>query len=116
VSFLYPRTIQVRRPAAQAGVGFQTTYSGLARDQETVVASGVKASIQARREGQHGAVGLPADATKPTWYVFIPKRALANGAVRDRDIIEDDLGLRYQVIAPYWDSLGYRLSTELLEA
>jgi hypothetical protein len=27
----------------------------------------------------------------------------------------DDLGNRYQVLAPYWDSLGYRLTCALLE-
>jgi hypothetical protein len=44
------------------------------------------------------------------------RRALANGTVRDRDIVTDDLGHRYVVQSDYWDSLGYALRVERLEA
>ncbi len=116
MSFLYPRTIAIRRPQAQAGVGASHTYGGAQASAETPIASGLPASIQVRRERQRNDVGLPGDATKPTWYIFIPRRALALGQVELRDIAVDDLGNRYQVIQPYWDSLGHRLTAELLKA
>jgi hypothetical protein len=114
MSFLYPRTVAFNRPAAQSGVGAQP-YGGQVVASETVVVTAVRASIQERREGTNNPVGLPGDAMRPTFYVFIPKAALALGVVLDRDIMIDDLGQRYQVVAPYWDSLGYRLTVLLLE-
>lgn len=115
MSFLYPRAVAISRPGGESGEG-QIAYGGQSQGAETSVATEVRASIQERREGQHSTVGLPGDATRPTWYIFIPRRALALGVVKDRDIVTDDTGERYQVIANYWDSLGYRLTAEKLEA
>lgn len=115
MSFLYPRVATFHRPGAQTGIGAQS-YGGQAVCAETVVATGVRCSIQERREGQNSPVGLPGDGTKPTWYVFIPRAGLANGTIRDRDILIDDFGGRYQVLAAYWDSLGYRITVATLEA
>ncbi|HEX7854448.1 MAG TPA: hypothetical protein VF503_12205 [Sphingobium sp.] len=114
MSFLYPRTIAVRRPAAQAGIG-AVGYGGHIAAEETPVANGVRASIQARREGTNNPVGLPGDGKTPTHYVYIPLRAAARGLINDLDIVVDDLGQRYQVLVNYWDSLGYRLSVQTLE-
>lgn len=115
MSFLYPRLVTVNRPGAQTSVGFQADYAGDQAVTETViVAEPVPASIQARREGTKDQVGLPDDTTAPYWYVFIPVYALAKGVILKGDIVIDELGLRYQVVTPYWDSLGYRASTLLL--
>lgn len=117
MSFMYPRLATFHRPAAQTGVGAQP-YGGETVDDETAVpgASGIRCSIQARREGTGNTVALPGDANRPYWWAFIPKSALANGILQSRDILIDDLGTRYQVVAPYWDSLGYRVSVQSLEA
>lgn len=117
MSFHYPRTITLRRPGAQAGHG-KLGYGGATQGAETVVvaAPGVPANIQLRREGQKDTTGLPGDGTRPTYDVRIPRRRLALGIVQDRDIVVDDLGARYQVVGPYWDSLGYALRVELLAA
>lgn len=115
MSFLYPRTIAVHRPAAQSAAGAQS-YGGQTLGSETVVVTGIAASIQLKREGKDNPVGLPGDASVPTHQCFIPLGALANGTVRGRDIVIDDLARRYQVIDPYWDSLGYRLSLIALDA
>lgn len=112
--FMYPRTIAFWRPGAQTGVG-AVGYGGQTASTETPVAQGIPASIQGRREGTNNPVGLPGDAKTPTWYVFIPKRALAKGVVHNRDIMIDDLGTRYQVVEPYWDSLGYRITVMTLD-
>lgn len=113
-SFLYPRTIAIRRPRAQTGVGL-ASYGGQVVANETVVATGIRCSIQERREGVSNTAGLPGDAQQPSWYVFIPKSAAAFGLIHERDIVVDDLGTRYQVVAPYVDSLGYRLTVRTLE-
>lgn len=113
-SFLYPRTIAVHRPAAQSGGG-KLPYGGQVRASETTVTTNVPASIQERKEGGNNQTRLPGDAKVPTHHVFIARGKLANGTVKTGDIIIDDLGIRYQVQAPYWDSLGYRLSVITLE-
>lgn len=116
MSFLYPRTIAVTRPAAQTGVGFQSAYAADQAATETPVATGLRASIQVKREGQKNPVALPGDGNAPYWDIFIPRRDAVNGLIKQRDIITDDLGERYQVSANYWDSLGYRLRAMKLEA
>lgn len=115
MSFLYPRTVAISRPGQQSGEG-ALGYGGDTQGAEVSVATGVPASIQERREGQRNPTGLPGDGTRPTYYVFIPKRALARGAILNLDIITDDQGNRYQVTAPYWDSMGHRPTVELLKA
>ncbi|MBV9528249.1 hypothetical protein [Sphingomonas sp.] len=115
MSFLYPRVVAFNRPATQPGVGAQG-YGGHTQATETLLFAGIPASIQERREGTNSTVGLPGDAQRPTWYVFIPKTALALGSIKDRDIMIDDVGLRYMVVAPYFDNFGYRLTVATLEA
>ncbi|MDA8256532.1 MAG: hypothetical protein M0Z99_12980 [Betaproteobacteria bacterium] len=116
MSFIYPRTITITRPAVQSGVG-TIGYGGQMPSTETPVTSGVSASIQLKKEGRHPETDLPGDITKITlWVVLIPVSAgLSVGVIRDRDILTDDGGLRYQVTAAYWNSLGWNLLCERLE-
>jgi hypothetical protein len=114
MGFMYPRTVSFVRSAAQSGVGV-VGYGGHTTATETQIAANIPASVQARREGGTAPNGLPGDGTKPTWYVFIPRSKLAKGTVENRDIMIDDEGERYQVIQPYWDSLGYRLTVITLD-
>lgn len=116
MSFHYPRTIAITRPSVQSGVGV-VGYGGVQQSNETPVASGIQAAIQEKKEGGKPDARLPADASRRTyWKVLIPLAALANGTINDRDIVTDDLGARYQVISNYWNSLGYNLLCERLEA
>jgi hypothetical protein len=113
--FLYPRTIGITRPAAQSSVGSEP-YGGLNQATETTIATGLPASIQ--KAGAAGAPlgGIPGDmADRSVWRMFIPQGSVALGVVQDRDIVTDDQGWRYQVMATYWNSLGLQLSCELLE-
>lgn len=115
MSFLYPRVISVRRPNAQTGTG-TLPYGGAQATNETVILSGLPASIQ--QKGQTSTeTNLPSDPKggAPRWRIFIPKGSAALGQIVERDIIVDDLSKRYQVIAAYWGSLGYNLLTSLLE-
>lgn len=116
MSYLYPRTITVTRPTKQTGVGAQP-YGGATIATESFVVDDVPASIQQKKEGSAPAAGLPGDAVKRTsWRIFIPLAALADGVIQTHDVVTDDLGVRYQVGAPYWNSLGYNLLAERLES
>ncbi len=114
MSFVYPRLVSFRRPGAQTGIG-KVAYGGETAASETPVASNVRCSIQAQREGPHNSVGLPGDALRPMYYVYIPRDALDAGVVQERDVMLDERGGRYQVVTPYWDSMGHRLSVQSLE-
>ena len=114
MSFIYPRTVSIRRQNVQTTAGVQP-YSGNLATNETVIAPGLAASIQEKRERSTPDAGLPSDAyARAGWSIFIPSsdRTL----IRERDIVVDDIGKRYQVLAAYWNSLGYKVAADLLEA
>lgn len=116
MSFLYPRVIAISRPLVQSGVG-AVGYGGLASSGETTIASGISASIQQKKDVSKPDAGLPGDIAKRTlWLVMIPLNAVAKGVIKDRDIVTDDENIRYQVTAAYWNSLGYKVLAERLEA
>lgn len=113
-SFLYPRTISVYRSTYSTAPGAQS-YS--APNQDQTIATGLPASIQLKKERGKPITDLPGDASAKTfWTILIPAASAGIGLIRSRDIIVDELGVRYQVSAPYWNSLGYGLLVELLEA
>ena len=120
MSLLYPRLIEVHRSITVAGptdtvIGL-TGYSGAqqtanATQGETVLFTGVMASIQARTTGRKKDSSLPQDVVfAPTWDIWIPLAAMVKGAIRDRDYIVDDEFYRYEVAQAYWNILGYRLT------
>lgn len=113
---LYPRVISIRRPDTDAAVGAQP-YSGTTEAAETPVVAGLPCSIQFTGRLATPLGGTPSDAAdRAAWRIMIPLAAAANGLIAERDIIVDDLGKRYQVFAAWWDSLGYNVQVELLEA
>ncbi|WP_186122368.1 hypothetical protein [Burkholderia gladioli] len=115
-SFLYPRTITISRQAVTTGGGLQP-YAGANSVAEEVLFSGKPASIQLAKERGKPEIGLPADAGKTLWKVLMPLSAgVPAGAVLRGDIVTDDAGQRYQVWAPYVNSLGPDLLVERLEA
>lgn len=116
MSFIYPRTVAITRPASDVAAGYQPNYSGLDPSNETPVASDLPASIQIKKERGKPDPDLPGDAAaKSFWTVFIPVGAAPLGLIQTNDVITDDLGVRYQVTAPYWNSLGHALLVERLE-
>lgn len=117
MSFLYPRTISVRRPAQTGGVGIVAGYVAQTAAAETVVASAVAASIQAKAAGSHNPADLPADSKGvASWKIFTPRGALADGVVLNRDVIADDLGRRFQIVAAYTHPLGGCFLCEQMES
>ncbi len=130
-SFLYPRTIEIRR--INTGAGATDTnigligYSGDAlapttkdpAQGETVLFTAIPANIQAMQMGRKatGGGGLPTQGSQhPSWKVIIPPGAVPKDSIRDGDIIVDDQGYRYQVAQNYWNSLGYQAACMRLEA
>lgn len=111
MSFLYPRVISITRPQVQSGVG-ATGYGGLITANETVIASGIPASIQLKKQGSRPESGLPSDITKRSFWQIYFKSPL--GMVSKLDVITDDLGVRYQVSGNYWNSMGYAVMAEEL--
>ena len=126
-SLLYPRTIAVHRAIPSAATNTTVGlvgYSGMTTEPaagdtqgETVLFSNIPARIQAAQSGRKRDSALPGDAVyAPTWAIYVPPSALARGSVKDRDIILDDEGIRYQVGQAYWEVLGYKLVCIRLEA
>lgn len=114
MSFIYPRTIKITRQAPVTAVG-AVQYSAVQASQETNVAVGLPASIQLDRTGRKPDANLPADiAGRTLWRILIPLSAAAQGLIQANDVIIDDLNVRYQVVGPYWNSLGYNLLVDRL--
>ncbi len=97
-------------------MGFQGEAPSSQRSLETTIATGIPASIQAKRAAGQIPVGLPGDGKQNTWRVFTPLGALQDGQVQDRDIITDDLNRRFQIVADYTNSMGAAFLAERMEA
>jgi len=127
---LYPRIVSINRMkttggATSANIGL-VGYSGAEQSTdpsdlqgETVLYSGLAASIQATSTGRKVDGALPADAVvKPSWYIFLAANMSSPpiNAIRDRDIVYDDQGYRYEVGQAEFNVTGWRLATIRLEA
>lgn len=125
--WIYSRTIDVHRARTVAGgtpnIGL-TSYSGMAQANvsaamgEDVIATGIPCSIQDQGMGRVKGQGLlPSDAPGPgQWKCYIPFEGAAKGSIKDRDILVDDEGVRYQVSQASWDRLGWRIVCIRLES
>jgi hypothetical protein len=120
---LYDRIVSVRRLKTVAGstdnignVGYSGAEQSTGVEGESILFVGLPALIQVGAVGRTQKGGLPGDAvTKPVWIIYIPASNISIYSIRDRDIIMDDEGYRYEVGANYWNG-GYQLSTIRLEA
>lgn len=111
MSWMYPRTVTVTRPAQTTGVGLQA-YQAAPQSPTTI--GSYPASIQLKKEVGIPPAKLPGDAARTTYWTIFVQTTL--GTIRDRDILIDDQSARYQVTAAYWNSLGYACLCERLEA
>jgi hypothetical protein len=108
---LRPRTITIKRNAPQTGVG-AVGYGGVTAADEQVILEDIEASIQNTRIGRDNKVGLPMDRQQSTWKIFYQADPTL---VRENDLIYDDLGRRFRIIAAYPHALGYTSTCEQLE-
>ena len=116
MSWIYPRTVTITRQPVSNGGGY-VGYSGMNPGEEQTLYSDLPASIQLAKAGGKPDANLPADADKTLWKVLMPLSvAISPGSVLRGDIITDETGQRYQVWAPYVNSLGPNLLVERLEA
>ena len=102
--------ITIQRKAAASQVGAQG-YGG--QPTITTIASGVPANINLKKEVGTPPAKLPGDTSRGTYWnvsFYAP-----DGAVRDRDIVIDSQGNRYQVTAANWQAIGYQCLCEVLE-
>lgn len=113
MSFLYPRTITILRPAKTTGVG-ALPYAADVAATETTVLSTIPAAIQAQKEVGRLATKLPGDVGLRGFWTIIFQAP--NGTVLPGDIVLDDQGQRYQIVTNYWTTLGYQCMAEQLVA
>jgi hypothetical protein len=123
--YLYVRTVAIHRPRPPTPVEVgQISYQGLQQTTaagdsgEDIIQTGVACAIQCFGLGKAGGPGITkSDSPGPVqWRIFFSPSALSKGALRDRDILIDDEGYRYDVGAAYWNVLGYRADCIRLEA
>jgi hypothetical protein len=137
MSFLYPRTVQIRRLKTEAVLsasensapeGIQQVgllgYSGAQQSTspedingELVLFKNISCNIEAQQAGRTKDGYLPSDVTqKPLWLIIIPQSQLPQYSVRDRDIVVDDEGYRYNVASNWWTGMAYDLTCVRMEA
>lgn len=118
MSFLYPRTISIKRPSMPSTAG-NVGYQGLGEARETLIASGIPASVQISSSGRNSnPVGLPSDSPGPIkWTIMLPSSALPGlPLIMERDVIYDDLGRRFQVSAYEPTGIGAHIDSVRLIA
>lgn len=123
-NLLYPRRIDLYRskdPSAPNVIGIGV-YEGRSPSLEysdpngwTLLIHGIACNIIAHGIGRAtGAMLLPGDVTKrPQWKISTVPMAVHT--IRDRDLLIDDEGYRYQVALNGWTILGYVLDCIRLE-
>lgn len=118
MSFLWPNRIWIYRlPAGCGGEGVQG-YGGESIDKEVLVAGGelgLRANVQAKGNGGTNPNALPGDIRMAQWKIYAPKGEILPGAVKQHDIIRDDLGRRFGVTSDYVPGLGANIICDRLE-
>lgn len=114
MSAVYDRVISVTRPLSQLTAnGGKAPYLKEEQGSEAPVtgATGLAASIQYDRFGAKPTPGLPGDEPRSgSFKVYVRGAA---GLIQNNDIITDDVGLRYTVIAAPWNAMfGFTLMVQ----
>lgn len=115
---LFDRVISIYRQATELAPG-NVGYMGQNRTTETLLFSGIAASIQATasRATRSGDDRQPYDAPGPVvWNIIVPFSTAPLGGLKTRDIVVDDVGDRYQVSAAYPDGVVWKLASLRLDA
>lgn len=114
---LYDRVISIRRPTKPTTVG-AIGYSGLLPTKETVIFTGLPASIQYQPKRERPLGGTPSDvSTAADWRIYVPGGTAATaGQIVERDVVADDLGRRFQIYGAWPTALGWVIAAQLLEA
>ena len=120
-TFEYPRTITFLRPPPQNQGGKQPEREYNDVGSIVVGTASVPCSIQFDRDGGIPLVAVPANArARGAYRVFVStSNAMIFGlnapeGVTVGDTAIDDVGIRYQVTHPWWDSMGWQIKVERL--
>lgn len=113
---LWDRIVTIHKPNVNSAAG-DRGYAGLTKANETVVLSGLPASIQLRSRGGEPDASVPSDAYgRASWNVFIPISAgVADGVIVENQIAIDDLGRRFQIAGCEAAPQGYNITADLLK-
>lgn len=114
MSFLRPRTITITRPSQSASFGASLTYGATDDATELAVLSDIEANISWARTGQQRETGLPGQSMWRAIFRIVFKAPA--GKIKERDIVTDDLGNRYQIVAAQTGKFGYMCLSEMLHA
>jgi hypothetical protein len=122
-TFLYPRTVTIKRPAPTAtGGGGNVGYSGIqaSHASDTTIATGLPCAIKAKAISatRRTAGAVPADAPGPVaWDILMPPiNGFTPGSIRDRDFaIADDTGEKFLIVAACWSPISWQLGCIKLE-
>lgn len=118
------RTVTINRPNPTApAIGLQPVVE-YTPSQFTLIASGIPCCIEMKRQSGSPLGQQPGDSWhRIAWSIFIDAgdaavyQLEAAGLIRERDVLTDDAGFRYQVEAAYWHALyGWNLLCEKLQA
>lgn len=125
MSFMFPRTVAVHRPVTVPLIHTGSTdtktvevtgYSGVSTSTETTIYTGLRASIQVKSGVRQHVNALPSDTRSPYVYsIFVERGQIPDDGIKNRDIVIDDGGERYQVEAVRQDAvlgqhvIAYRL-------
>src|SRR5260370_4236896 len=92
---LFDRVISIRRPNKVTLVGAQP-YSGLLPTAETVLFTGIAASIQFQPKRDRPLGGLPSDATTMAqWHIYVPSGSMTAGPGVHPHVPAPDPGPRF---------------------
>lgn len=101
------RTIDVRRPQLQAGVG-AVGYGGNTDAAETPLLVGWPASVLQGTKGERAESNLPGDSRAPWWSILLP--AFPGVTIAPFDVVTDDLQRRYVISSAELTDLGWRIT------
>jgi hypothetical protein len=105
---LYPRRIKIERADHQNGEA-KVSYGGMTPEEFSLVLDNVPCNVQSKSSGRSNTANLPADTVVAQWQINIPRDTVADGVIKKRDIITDDLGRRFSVVADHCHPLGWKL-------
>lgn len=104
--------ITIQRNQNNMAVGLQAY--GAPTAPLTLIAQGLPANVNLKKETGSLIAGLPSDVSRKTYWTA--SFAAPEGSVKDGDIITDGEGWRYQVTAANWQSIYYQCLCERLES
>lgn len=80
-----------------------------------VIATDIPCTLQQKSYSNKPITGLPQDLSNDSiWNAYFKRKTAAKGFFKERDVLIDDLNRKFEVLAAYWNILGYKLVTKLL--